>query len=212
MKQANSPVDIIVLDSLETVGVLLDSRQRTAFLPFLGREVSVSEAALEVSELPNTMLYRVKRWLRLGLLKATRVVPHKKGAKQLYRASASAFFVPHKVTSAADLQALAGGIYEPMLTDFLIAYVKVGEQLSDSWGVRFERRGNQWSVRPAKSEQDLCQLGDVDTPASFLEFDELRLNAVQAKDMQLELLAVLEKFKAQSVPQGKVVQVILGLA
>jgi hypothetical protein len=212
MPVLHSPVEITVLRSLEAIEVMLDSRQRAAFLPFLAREVSVSEAAREVAELPNTMLYRVKRWQRLGLLLETRQVQHQKGWMSLYRSSADAFFVPHSATKAEDLLALATGIYTPLIAKFLSAYVRSGERLSNDWGVRFERQGHDWSVRPIKSADDPCEPTDDDAPPSLLDLLEVQLNAVEAKSMQRELRAVLEKYANRSSKNAKPYQVILGLA
>ena len=208
----HSPVQIAVLNSLEAIEALLDSRQRAAFLPFLAREASVSQAAREVSELPNTMLYRVKRWQRLGLLLETRQVQHQKGLMRLYRSSADAFFIAHHATKAEDLLALASGIYTPLIGKFLEAYVQVGQQLSDDWGVRFERQGNDWSVRPVKSVDDQCEPTDDDAPPTLLDLLELQLSAIEAKSMQRELRVVLEKYAHRSSKNAKSYQVILGLA
>ena len=208
----DSPVPVAVLDSLEAIEVMLDSRQRAAFLPFVNREVSVSQAALEVNELPNTMLYRVKRWQRLGLLLETRSVPHAKGSMRLYRSAADAFFIPHSATSSEDLLALAGEIHLPIFKDFLGSYVRSGEHLSADWGVRFERDGAHWSVRPAKAFDDLCEPADLEAPASMAEYAHIQLDDAQAKALQLELWAVLERYKKQSSSRGKLHKVFLGLA
>ena len=212
MPVLHSPVSVAVIDTLEAIGMLLDSRQRAAFLPFLNREISVSQAALEVGELPNTMLYRVKRWQRLGLLLETRSVPHAKGSMRLYRAVADAFFIPHSATSSEDLLALASDIHLPIFKDFLGSYVRSGEHLSADWGVRFERNGAHWSVRPAKAWNDLCEPADPEGPPSMAEYVHIQLDDAQAKALQLELWAVLERYVAQSSPQGKVYRVFLGLA
>ncbi len=206
----NSPVQTLVIDSLDAISVLLDSRQRKAFLPFVNQEMSVSQAALEAGELPNTMLARVKRWQKLGLLLQTRQVPHSKGKMFLYTASANAFFVPHTATSAADLLELAQQLYAPMLLDFLESYVQAGQRLSGLWGVRFQRLQSQWLVRPAKSEFDQCEPTDADAPVAFVEYTKLNLSESQARVLQQELLGVLGKYK-QLESGGKTYQVLLGL-
>ena len=212
MPDLHSPVKVTVLNSAKAISVLLDSRQRAAFLPFLSREVSVSQAALEVSELPNTMLYRVKRWQRLGLLLEMGCTRHAKGVKRLYRATADAYFVPHSATSAEDLLTLAHNIHAPLFSDFLQAYVQSGQALSDHWGVRFERKGEHWSVRPSKAVDDDCEPTDLVAPPSMVEYLQMQLCEAQAKAMQLELWAVLERYANQSSVQGKTYRVILGIA
>lgn len=221
MLQIDSPVQTAVVDWLEGISVLLDSRQRAAFLPFLNREISVSQAALEVGELPNTMLYRVRRWQRLGLLQEARTVPHpkgKKGGMPLYRSSAPSYFIPYAATSAEDLLTLAREMYTPIFADFLNHYVRSGAALSDDWGVRFEGAAGGWQVRPSKSLEDQCQPSDLTAPPTMLEYVQLELNQNQAKAMQLELLAVLQRYATPTLPsaalEGTVRQtyrVILGM-
>ena len=127
-------------------------------------------------------------------------------------ALADAFFIPHSATSSEDLLALAREVHLPIFTDFLASFVRSGEHLSADWGVRFESNGGHWSVRPAKSKDDLCEPADPEGPSSMAEYAQLQLSAAQAKALQLELWAVLERYVAQSSPQGKVYKVFLGLA
>ncbi len=212
MQTLYSPVELAVLNSLEAIDVLFDSRQRSAFLPFLHREISVSQAALEVGELPNTMLYRVKRWQRLGLLLETQSVPVAKGSMRLYGSTAQAYFVPYTATSAEDLVALANNVYTPIFTDFLRAYVQAGENLSRDWGVLFTVQEKQWSVRPVKSAEDFCLPADATSPPTMLEYTQVQLSSAEAKAMQLELLAVAAKYARRSNRKGKLYKVLLGMS
>jgi hypothetical protein len=212
MPLPNSPLAAAVLDKAEAIAVLLDSRQRAALLPFVGRECSVSQAAKASAELPNTMRSRVKRWQALGLLQETQRVPHQKGSMQLYRASADAYFISHHDTPAVDLFALANDIYTPMIAGFLDSYVRSSQALSDQWGIRFERNGEKWLVQPAKSASDQCRPSDEDAPLALLSQQDIQLSLAQAKAMKQELLGVIQKYANQNVENSQVFSLILGIA
>jgi hypothetical protein len=199
-----------VLDAPAAIAVLLDSRQRAALLPFVGRHCSVAEAAALTAALPNTMRYRVKRWQQLGLLTASEQVDAHKGSPRLYRSSADVYFISHHATTAADLLALAHDIYTPMLGDFLSSYVKSSQYLSDQWGVRFERNGQQWLLRPAKSAADQCNPSDDDAPLAFFDQRQIRLSSSQAKAIKRELLGVIQKYTDQGAENSQIYNLILG--
>ena len=212
MKPSRSPLEIVALDNPEVIAVLLDSRQRQALLPFMAQATTIIQAAKATNELPNTMLYRVKRWQELGLLLECGTTPHAKGLSRLYRTSANAFFVAHHATNSIDLLALAKELFAPVLTEFLQAFVQSGERLSDQWGVRFERTANQWQVQPAKAINDTCQPTDATSPATIFTMQEIGLSAAQAKAMQLELVGVIQKYANQSHSKQQTYKVLLGIA
>lgn len=212
MPEFKSPVETSLLDSVDDIRVILDSRQRKALLPFVGREVSISQAAKESAESPNTMLKRVQRWLAMGLLIETGRVVLPKGIMSLYRTKADAFFIPHRATPAEDLLALTQQIYLPMMAGFLQAYVQSGQHLSGDWGVRFERLDGRWWVRPVKDMDDRCEPTDEGLPASLLDINTLCLEDQEAKALQRELRAVVEKYKQCPASKGKTYQVVLGIA
>lgn len=212
MTASRSPVQPFVLEHPDAIAVMFDSRQREALLPFLGRDIAVSQAAAEIQELPNTMLYRVRRWKRLGLLRESARVPHRKGFMQLYRSSADAYFIPFRATNAEDLRAFASGVYIPAFEAFLQAYVLQGQTLTGDWGVRFARQDQHWQVIPTRSADYECEPTDDDSPAALLDLYRLQLGETRAKDLQRELRRLLERYAAQQTPQGRTYQVIVGLA
>src|SRR5690554_2570341 len=73
--------------------------------PFLGRDSSISEAATRTGEKPNTVLSRVRRWVRTGLLVVTGQRRRAGRPISLYRTSADSYFIPFDTTSAETLEA-----------------------------------------------------------------------------------------------------------
>jgi hypothetical protein len=195
MQASYSPVQTAVLDSSKAIAVLLDSRQRFALLPFVGQACSVSTAAQMVGESANTMLYRVRRWCQLGLLLEVGITTHRKGQMRLYQTRADAFFVPHHATRSEDLLALGQSVYVPVFAEFLEQYAKTGEQLSPTWGIRFEKADQAWAIRPVKSQTDQCQPTDAGLPPALLDIAHVQL----------------EKYQARQAVGGRSYQVILGL-
>lgn len=84
--------------------VIVGDPLRSRFLqPFLGRDRTITEAAAEVGCTPNTMLYRVRRMVAVGLLLvvATRTRPGR--SIKVYRSSHDGYFVPTEAMPYDDL-------------------------------------------------------------------------------------------------------------
>jgi hypothetical protein len=210
MQSSNSPLEMAVIDSKKAVEVLLDSRQREALLPFVGNRLSVSQAAAQIGESANTMLYRVRRWRRLGLLLEVGSRPHKTRAVRLYSASAAAFFVPYRATNAESLGKAAQQLYVPMFVQLIEQYAKAGEALSEHWGIRFENVGGVWSMRPEKSVVQSHLSSNAVSPVALLRVVSLRLDSQQAKALQNEMLALLQRYHHED--SGKEYRVVLAMA
>ena len=86
-----------VVDDPEAARVLMDPGARRALEPFIGRERSAQEAAREAGLPLTTLAYRVRQYLRLGLLTETGRRARAGRAVRLYRA-AEALFVPFSST------------------------------------------------------------------------------------------------------------------
>lgn len=106
MTDPHSPSPWRRLDDPAAARVLADAGTRQFFEPFLWRERRVSDVARELGVSKTAMLYRVRQFLRLGLLEVTRTVPRAGRALRLYRATSRGYFVPFVATHAASVQAL----------------------------------------------------------------------------------------------------------
>lgn len=78
--------------------LLTDPVARRFYEPFLARTLSVSAAAQEVGCSLDAMLYRVRVFVRAGLLRVAEERPRKGRAIKLYQTVFPAYFVPHRVT------------------------------------------------------------------------------------------------------------------
>ncbi|THF87165.1 helix-turn-helix transcriptional regulator [Deinococcus sp. KSM4-11] len=106
MTRPDSPSSWQRLDDPQAARVLADAYTRQFFEPFIWRERRVSEVAREVGVTTNAMLYRVRQFLRLGLLEVTRTEARAGRAVRHYRSTSRGYFVPFSATDAASVQAL----------------------------------------------------------------------------------------------------------
>jgi predicted transcriptional regulator len=221
MKEDKSHRDVAGSDPRQTVRVISD-RQLADILtdpqalrrldPFLGRESSVGEAARLTGEKPNTVLSRVRRFEKLGLLEHTRSVPRQGRPVRLYRTTADAFFIPFDTTSAESLEAgLAerDHYWERMLRRNV---VRARQQQVGSWGTRIYRdhRGVlqiQMAVSPERNYTNLEPSG----PAVLSAWrDSVFLDFADAKNLQRELFELLLRYQRLGGAQRYIVR--LGLA
>ncbi len=180
--------------------------------PFLGEARSVSEVARATGDKPNTVLRRVQRLQELGLVEVAATRKRAGRAEKRYRATADVFFVPFEATGAADLEgALAerDAYWERLLRRHV---VRARREAMGTWGSRIYRdaRGRlqvQTAVSPAANATML----DVDMPAALSAWrDQVWLDHGDAKALQRDLFALLQRYQAKRGAQRYVVHV--GLA
>lgn len=110
--------DPSVVTRPDAARVLLDPDACALLAPFVGREVTLSEAARDAGVPLNTLKYRLRQFERLGLVERTRQLKRRGRPVQAYRAAAS-MFVPFSVTplqGAAYLyDVLFAGMHGPLL-------------------------------------------------------------------------------------------------
>ena len=180
--------------------------------PFMGPPRTVLEVARATGERPNTVLKRVARLMALGLLDVDGVQPRAGRAVKRYRASADVFFVPFEATGAADLEAALAerdGYYERLLRRHV---VRARREAMGSWGTRIYRdaRG-RLQLQTAVSPDANATMFDTDMPAALSAWrDQLTLDHAQAKALQRELYALLQRYASERGSQRYVVHV--GLA
>ena len=84
--------------------LLSDPKSFGYFRPFLARTCTVSRAAEEVGCRLDTMLYRVRTFLKAGLLTVGRVEKRAGRPVKHYRSSHDAYFVPFSAKPFADIE------------------------------------------------------------------------------------------------------------
>lgn len=198
--------------------ILLDHGRRSYLEPFMRAERSTSEAAAELGVSVKDMAYRVQRMVRLGLLAVTAEEPRAGRPVKRYRAP-TRFFVPFAVLPEADLVEMFEALVTPLqggLLQGLVRAVTDTEWNVHDWGYRVELNDkDEVSVIPLSRAgdpsdhiYDLIVRGDA--PAVFLSYAPLRLDFARAKELQRDLIALLERYQGDR--GGTVYWVSAGLA
>lgn len=180
--------------------------------PFLGPPRSVAEVARATGDKANTVLRRAQRLHALGLVEVAEERRRAGRPERRYRATADVFFVPFEATGATDLEgALAerDGYWERLLRRHV---VRARREAMGTWGTRIYRdaRGRV-QVQTAVSPDANATMLDDGMPAALSAWrDQVWLDHDDAKALQRELFAVLQRYQAKRGAQRYVVHV--GLA
>lgn len=182
----------MIVREQEAAATLIEPAKRRYLEPFMQGEHTLQQAADALEVKPNTMLYQVKRLLRLGLLKVVRIEQRKGMASKVYRSSASRFIVPFSVTSAATIEDLLFDLELKLLRSFVRNFVRVRAQQSEGWALGFELAdNNKIEVEFLPEDNALRQKKGwqlaADAPAVTNTYLTVRLGREEAKRLQREL-------------------------
>lgn len=215
MKVQNSPSAAPatrIVHEAEIADLLTNPETLRQLEPFLARDSTVSEAARLTGTLPNTMLARVRRWTRLGLLEVTREEQRAGRPVRWYRTSADSWFIPFDTTSAESLESSLKQRDEWWSSRLRAAVVRAREEQVGTWGTRVyrDRRGFlqvQMALSPDSNWTSLAP----DRPAVLAAWrDGLYLDFEDAKELQRELFALLLRYQGREGAQRYLLR--LGLA
>jgi hypothetical protein len=180
--------------------------------PFLGKARSVTEAAADSGDLPNTVLKRVARFLAAGLLEVAETVPRRGRPIKRYRTTAELFFVPFEVTAAESLDASLAerdAYWERLLRRNV---VRARMEVLGTWGTRVYRDGrDRLQIQTAVTPEANASTLDDDAPAVLSSWrDSVMLDFEDAKALQREMFDLLLRYEQKRGSQRYIVR--LGLA
>jgi hypothetical protein len=214
MERIDSSRGWLRLGNADAVRFLADPKARHFLEPFLGRERSASEVAVELGVAVNSVLYRVQRMRALGLLEVVRVEPRRGRPIKHYRTVADAFLIPFSSTTAATLEALYTQTFENLRHQLFLSVLRAWEKVNSdprNWGAYLAR-----DERGSVSYQILPTLEPADIPAAFEHLLSLespavldntwmpRLGLEDAKALQRDLWALRHRYGVKSLlPGGK---------
>ncbi|MFC4425982.1 ArsR/SmtB family transcription factor [Deinococcus navajonensis] len=206
------------LDDPAAARVLADGYTRQFFEPFIWRERRVTEVARDLGISKTAMLYRVRQFLRLGLLEVTRTEPRAGRAIRYYRATSRGYFVPFTATTADSVQSLYEESLDNTRRSVLSALTRAWSTLADDprWFGLYTFGDEQGlkshallPYRPADNLHDLSQQGFLEPllaetePAIWDNTTTLTLSAQDAKTLQRELNALQRRFSRRKLPGGQ---------
>lgn len=202
---------VLTVRDPQAAAALTDPRTLRQLEPFLARAATVSEAARETGTKPNTMLSRVRRFLKLGLLAVAAERPRAGRRVKLYRSVADAFFIPFDATSAESLEAALAerdAYWETLLRG---SVVRARTEAAESWGTRVYRdaRGRLQVQTAVTAERNFTTL-DADGPAVLSAWrDRVYLDFSDAKALQRELFDLLLRYQRKQGAQRYIVRVAM---
>lgn len=211
MKQPSSP-SLQTITNPHMADLLVDPYTLRQLAPFLGRECTVSQAAEETGEKANTVLSRVRRFVKVGLLEVARELKRKGRAVKVYRTVADVFFIPFEATSAESLERMLeerDAYWEKLLRQ---GVVDVRREDVETWGTRIYRdaRG-RLQIQTAITPTHNYTLLDPDRPAALSAWrDSVYLDFEDAKALQQEMFALLQRYHQKEGAQRYIVR--LGMA
>ena len=178
--------------------LLSDPKSFSYFEPFIARTKTVKAAAEEVGCNLDTMLYRVKTFLKARLLEVVR--EEKRAGRPLkhYRSSSDAYFVPFEVTPYAGLEER---IFEMRRANEATIVPAIARLLREfGWeGQRFYRdnKGEVWRESALDEGVSRPDLDNPRLPIGRQVFDELHLLDEDARALQRELFRTWERYRAK---------------
>ncbi len=210
-KSRRTSPSILSVDNPEAAAILTNPHTLRQLEPFLAREMTVKEAAQETGEKPNTVLSRVRRFLRAGLLEVVREEPRQGRALKVYRGVADGFFIPFEATSAESLEAALAerdAYWQDLLRHNV---VRARLEKVETYGTRIYRdaRGRLQVQMAVAPEQNLTTLAN-DDPAVLSAWREAYLDFEDAKALQREMFDLLKRYQQKRGAQRYIVR--LGLA
>jgi len=203
--------DYRVVREREAASLLMNPTTLRQLAPFLGRERTVSQAAAEMGQLPNTVLKRVQRFLRVGLLEVAREAPRRGRAVKCYRTVAELFFVPFEATAAESLEAALAerdAYWERLLRRNV---VRARMEALGTWGTRVYRdaRGRLQVQTAVTPEADATTL-DAAAPAVLSSWrDSVMLDFEDAKALQRAMYELLLRYEQKAGAQRYIVRLAL---
>lgn len=205
-------LDWVVIDQTAPAKALAEPTIRRYLDPFIGRELTVTQAARELGVSGNSLLYRVRQFVRLGLLTVVRETPRVGKAVKTYRASSDLFFVPFALTPAATLEAMVWPLESAWQHRFTAAGAQVISRDGAKLGLRIWRgETSEIYTKPAPPPPETFGESLLERfPVLSIWSDQLHLDPDDAVALQRELLELFRRYAERSGKNRHIVH--LGLS
>jgi hypothetical protein len=175
------------------------------FEPFLARDCTVSQAAREVKCKVDAMLYRVKTFVKTGLLNVVKTQSRRGRSVKVYRSSADEYYIPFEITPYEDVEAFFRRSRKANEKIFLPRFAKIIRQIGRE-GRKFFRddNGEVWSSSAGGLNDTFFSLEDTEAVEQNIRRrqavaensnDILQLTDQEARDFVVELYKLWGKYK-----------------
>ena len=163
------------------------------FKPFLARERTVSQAAAELGRSVSATLYRVKTFLRAGLLYVAREEKRSGRPIKHYRSVADTFLIPSETTPYAGLEERLSAQLEPFLHDLVQRLARAYRE--NGWDVQSMYRGEEGTVwtNYAVDTLENAVIENFRSPVVLYRDATAQLTGEEAKALQRTLNDLFER-------------------
>lgn len=204
MEQDVTSRGLLRLEDPQAARIVTDPQARRFLEPFIAQERTVSAVAAELRVHVSSVLYRVRQFVRLGLLTETRTEPRKGRAVRYYRSVADGFYAPFAATPLITQEALSPhtfGAFQQKLNESVgqAWLAAAGEQ--QTLGVHLYRNESGALSQNIVPDPDLEQpthffglLLEPDAPAVWDTWGSLELTREDAKALQREIASLLGRY------------------
>ncbi len=186
--------------------VLLEPNTLRFLAPFMGQPCSADSVARALDISLNTLLYQIKRLIKLGFLEQVAEIPRSGRGIKRYQASADMFFIPFQATPFATPEDMLLHEYQPLYRTFLAAFIEAAMQMVNLNAMHdigiCVSRDEEGRLCVEHGTHPLRELHvnplEPQAPAILVLWeDQLRLDFEDAKAMQLELFELLERYRSK---------------
>ncbi len=195
MKATSGSRKLTRIENPEACAVLADREQLRLLSAFLGKENTISSAAQEL-EVNSTKLYKqVQQFLKLGLVKISRLERRAGRAIKYYRSSADQFFIPFR-THPPELIGQQNREHHTRLFAQGLERVYCQEEFTEQdWGaITATMPGGGVYLSIANSKGQQWDYLDPDAPAVVSGWHQIQLDFEDAKAMQCEMIEVMLRY------------------
>jgi hypothetical protein len=210
------------LSDPEAARMVTEPSSRRYLEPFIAKECSTSQLAREVGVDISSALYRVKQFVRLGLITEARLERRRGRAVRYYRSVAEGFYVPFSATQHATTETLAPNTFAQL-------QITLNRSIAQAWteaagepralGVHIFR------MPGGGVSENITTLPDKDNPHRFFErllepdapavwdtWGTRKLSHENAKRLQRELSEVFSRYPPEDNKGNKSYMVRLAIA
>ena len=191
-----------VVTDAKAAAFLVNPEGQRFLTPFLEVERTVSSAAQDLGIPTNSLLYRVKQMVSLGILGVVRQEARAGRALKIYRSVANAFFVPFELTDAATLQDLLSPLDAHWQKLFARNSTKVLLEHSPDLGLQLWRgETGELYIKPAEGAGKLLDFAEL--PMFAFWSAGLFLDDEAARNFRTELLELYQRYSNRESSKPK---------
>ena len=197
--------------------LLLDEDARDVLGVFLGRSRSAQEAASELGRDLDGVLYRIKRLLQAGLLMVVEERLRSGRPVKVYRSTFDSWFVPFEALPYVDVEDTLSALH--VAQGRRVARAAARHLVRTPWaGFFVERRedGRVWMVGASAGAhgggERAAPAGDEPSGGAMDATVELRLTAEDARELNQDLQALVDRYMAKSSDREKTPNRLLTVA